>query len=143
MACWNRVTAKIVDGLPSEQVEDLCYARKVPLIYGRAALNNWQAFADAKIASVTPARERACSGTASSVSAGGRVGPRYAGQVLRPDAEPAADGSRAADVPGRPQRPDAVPQLFAYSTGQQLLRELSWPDLEDSVIDVIDRTVNK
>ena len=34
MACWNRVTAKIVDGLPTEQVENLCYARKVPLIYG-------------------------------------------------------------------------------------------------------------
>src|SRR5262249_49306629 len=32
MACWNRVTARIVQGLPRSQVEDLCYARKVPLI---------------------------------------------------------------------------------------------------------------
>ena len=42
-----------------------------------------------------------------------------------------------------PNHPDAVPQVFAYSTGQQMLRELSWADLEDSVIDLIDRTVNK
>ena len=33
--------------------------------------------------------------------------------------------------------------MFAYSTGQQMLRELSWAELEDSVIDLIDRTVNK
>ena len=38
--------------------KDLCYARKVPLIYGRAGLSNWQAFADAKISSVTPARQQ-------------------------------------------------------------------------------------
>jgi NAD(P)-binding Rossmann-like domain len=54
MACWNRVTARLVDGLPGHQVKDLDYARKVPLIYGRAGLNNWQAFADAKISSVSP-----------------------------------------------------------------------------------------
>ena len=42
-----------------------------------------------------------------------------------------------------PNHPDAVPQVFAYSTGQQMLRELSWEELEDSVIDLIDRTVNK
>ena len=33
MACWNRVTAHVVEGLPRDQVENLCYARKVPLIY--------------------------------------------------------------------------------------------------------------
>ena len=54
MACWNRVTAHIVEGLPKKQVEGLCYARKVPLIYARAGLNNWQAFADAKINSISP-----------------------------------------------------------------------------------------
>ena len=54
MACWNRVTAHLVDGLPRRQVDDLCYARKVPLIYGRGVLNNWQAWADAKISSVSP-----------------------------------------------------------------------------------------
>jgi spermidine dehydrogenase len=54
MACWNRVTVRLVDGLPGHQVKDLDYARKVPLIYGRAGLNNWQAFADAKISSVSP-----------------------------------------------------------------------------------------
>ncbi len=30
MACWNRVTARIVDGLPRGQVKNLCYARKAP-----------------------------------------------------------------------------------------------------------------
>ncbi len=54
MACWNRVAAHIVEGLPRRQVENLCYARKVPLIYGRAGLRNWQAFADARISSVSP-----------------------------------------------------------------------------------------
>ena len=42
-----------------------------------------------------------------------------------------------------PNHPEAVPQVFAYSTGQQMLRELSWEELEDSVVDLIDRTVNK
>ena len=42
-----------------------------------------------------------------------------------------------------PNHLEAIPQLFAYSTGQQMLREMSWEDLEDSVIDIIDRTVNK
>ena len=54
MACWNRVTAHVVQGLPADQVHALCYARKVPLIYGRAGLNNWQAFADSKVSNVSP-----------------------------------------------------------------------------------------
>src|SRR6185312_681253 len=54
MACWNRVTAHVVQGLPLNQVQGLCYARKVPLIYGRVGLNNWRAFADSKVASVSP-----------------------------------------------------------------------------------------
>ena len=55
MACWNRVTAHVVQG-PARRARSraLCYARKVPLIYGRAGLNNWQAFADSKVASVSP-----------------------------------------------------------------------------------------
>ena len=36
-------------GLPQEQVDNLCYARKVPLIYGRAALSNWVAWDAAKV----------------------------------------------------------------------------------------------
>ncbi len=54
MACWNRVTARLVDGLPRDQVRNLYYARKAPLVYCRVGLRNWQAFADAKISSVTP-----------------------------------------------------------------------------------------
>ena len=49
-----RPVRHVVEGLPKQQVEGLCYARKVPLIYGRAALNNWQAFADSKVASISP-----------------------------------------------------------------------------------------
>ena len=29
MACWNRVTAHVLEDLPRQQVKDLCYARKV------------------------------------------------------------------------------------------------------------------
>lgn len=143
MACWNRVTAHVVEGLPKHQVEGLCYARKVPLIYGRAALNNWQAFADSKVASVSP-RGTSLFWDSLSVSAGAGFGPtatpgKYYGPT--PNQPPSAPAQLTFTVV--PNHPDAIPQLFAYSTGQQMLRELSWPELEDSVIDVIDRTVNK
>jgi len=143
MACWNRVTAHVVQGLPSAQVQGLCYARKVPLIYGRAGLNNWQAFADAKLNSVRPA------GTTTfwdslSISAGAGFGPsatpgKYYGPT--PNQPPGCPAQLTFQV--IPNHPDAIPQLFAYSTGQQMLLEMSWGDLEDSVIDLIDRTVNK
>ena len=74
MACWNRVTAHVVEGLPKQQVEGLCYARKVPLIYGRAGLNNWQAFADSKVASVSP-RGTSLFWDNLSVAAGAGFGP--------------------------------------------------------------------
>lgn len=143
MACWNRVTAHVVDGLPKKQVEGLCYARKVPLIYGRAGLNNWQAFADAKLSSVSP-RGKSLFWDSFSVSAGAGFGPnatpgKYYGPT--PNSPPGAPAQLSFSVV--PNHPDAVPQLFAYSTGQQILKELSWADLEDSVIDLIDRTVNK
>ena len=143
MACWNRVTAHVVDGLPKKQVEGLCYARKVPLIYGRAALNNWQAFADSKVASISP-RGTSLFWDSLSVSAGAGFGPtatpgKYYGPT--PNQPPSAPAQLSFTVV--PNHPDAVPQLFAYSTGQQMLRERTWPELEDSVIDVIDRTVNK
>jgi spermidine dehydrogenase len=143
MACWNRVTAHVVDGLPKKQVEGLCYARKVPLIYGRAALNNWQAFADSKVASISP-RGTSLFWDSLSVSAGAGFGPsatpgKYYGPT--PNQPPSAPAQLTFTVV--PNHPDAVPQLFAYSTGQQMLRERTWPELEDSVIDIIDRTVNK
>ena len=143
MACWNRVTAHVVDGLPKKQVEGLCYARKVPLIYGRAALNNWQAFADSKVASISP-RGTSLFWDNLSVSAGAGFGPtatpgKYYGPT--PNQPPSAPAQLTFTVV--PNHPDAVPQLFAYSTGQQMLRERTWPELEDSVIDIIDRTVNK
>ncbi len=143
MACWNRVTAHVVDGLPKRQVEGLCYARKVPLIYGRAGLNNWQAFADSKVASVAP-RGTSLFWDSFSVTAGAGFGPnatpgRYYGPT--PNQPPSAPAQLSFTVV--PNHPEAIPQLFAYSTGQQMLREMSWGDLEDSVIDLIDRTVNK
>ena len=143
MACWNRVTAHVVDGLPKQQVEGLCYARKVPLIYGRVGLNNWQAFADSKVASVSP-RGTSLFWDSFSLSAGAGFGPnatpgRYYGPT--PNQPPSAPAQLSFTVV--PNHPDATPQLFAYSTGQQILRELRWADLEDSVIDLIDRTVNK
>ena len=143
MACWNRVTAHVVHGLPKQQVEGLCYARKVPLIYGRAGLNNWQAFADAKVSSVSP-RGTSLFWDNLTVSAGAGFGPnatpgKYYGPT--PNQPPTAPAQLSFTVV--PNLPDAVPQLFAYSTGQQMLREMSWGDLEDAVIDVIDRSVNR
>ena len=143
MAYWNRVTAHVVEGLPKKQVEGLCYARKVPLIYGRAGLKNWQAFADSKVASISP-RGTSLFWDNLSVAAGAGFGPsatpgKYYGPT--PNQPPSAPASLSFTVV--PNHPEAVPQVFAYSTGQQMLRELSWGDLEDSVIDLIDRTVNK
>jgi spermidine dehydrogenase len=143
MACWNRVTAHVVAGLPSTQVQALCYARKVPLIYGRAGLNNWKAFADSKVASVSP-RGTSLFWDSLSVTAGAGFGPnatpgKYYGPT--PNQPPEAPAQLTFTVV--PNHPDAIPQLFAYSTGQQMLREMSWADLEDSVVDLIDRTVNK
>jgi spermidine dehydrogenase len=143
MACWNRVTAHVVEGLPQSNVEGLCYARKVPLIYGRAGLNNWQAFADSKVSNVSP-RGTGLFWDTFSVAAGAGFGPnatpgKYYGPT--PNQPPSAPAQLTFQVV--PNHPDAIPQLFAYSTGQQMLLEMSWEDLEDSVIDLIDRTVNK
>jgi len=143
MACWNRVTAHVVQELPPAQVRGLCYARKVPLIYGRVGLNNWRAFADSKVASVAP-RGTTLFWDSFSISAGAGFGPtatpgKYYGPT--PNQPPEAPAQLTFTVV--PNHPDAIPQLFAYSTGQQMLREMSWEDLEDSVVDLIDRTVNK
>ena len=59
--------------LPREQVKNLCYARKVPLIYGRAVLNNWRAWADARISGVTP-RGKSLFWDSTSISAGASFG---------------------------------------------------------------------
>jgi spermidine dehydrogenase len=143
MACWNRVTAQVVKGLPTEQVQGLCYARKVPLIYGRVGLNDWQAFADSRVSNVSP-RGTSLFWDSFSVSAGAGFGPsatpgKYYGPT--PNQPPGCPAQLTFTVV--PNHPDAVPQLFAYSTGQQMLLERTWADLEDSVIDLIDRTVNK
>jgi spermidine dehydrogenase len=141
MACWNRVTAHVVQGLPLSQVQGLCYARRVPLIYGRAGLNNWRAFADSKVASVSP-RGTTLFWDTFSVAAGAGFGPSdKPAYGPTPNQPPECPAQLTFQVV--PNHPDAVPQLFAYSTGQQMLREMSWEDLEDSVLDLIDRTVNK
>ena len=141
MACWNRVTAHVVQGLPASQVQALCYARKVPLIYGRAGLNNWQAFADSKVSNVAP-RGTSLFWDTFSVAAGAGFGPPATPAYgPTPNQPPSCPAQLTFQV--IPNHPDAIPQLYAYSTGQQMLREMSWEDLEDSVIDIIDRTVNK
>ena len=107
-------------------VRGLCYARKVPLIYGRAGLSNWQAFADSKVSNVSP-RGTSLFWDSFSVSAGAGFGPsatpgKYDGPT--PNQPPSAPAQLSFTVV--PNHPQAVPQLFAYSTGQQMLRELSW-----------------
>ena len=136
MACWNRVTAHVVDGLPRDQVENLCYARKVPLIYARAALSNWQAFADAKIASVTP-RGNSLFWDSTSLSAGARFGSSYGPTPNEPPSAPAMLNFQVVATDHR-----ATPQLAAYEGGRKRLLEMSFADLENALIDVLDRSVN-
>ena len=76
MACWNRVTARLVDGLPRHQIQALDYARKVPLVYCRVGLRNWQAFADAQISSVSP-RGDSLFWDSTSLAAGSSFGTAY------------------------------------------------------------------
>lgn len=137
MACWNRVTAHLVDGLPRRQVEDLCYARKVPLIYGRAVLNNWRAWADARISSVTP-RGKSLFWDSTSIAAGARFGSAYG---PTPNQPPEAPASLTFQVV--PNDPDRTPQIAAYESGREILLNMSFADLEARLVDVIDRSVNK
>jgi spermidine dehydrogenase len=135
MACWNRVTAHIVDGLSKRQVENLCYARKVPLIYGRAGLRNWKAFADAKISSVSP-RGNSLFWDSTSLQMGARFGSVYGPTPNQPD-QPATLSFQVV-----PTGHDRTPQLAAYEEGRRKLLEMSFRDLERALIDVLDRSVN-
>jgi spermidine dehydrogenase len=136
MACWNRVTAHLVKGLPNDQVENLCYARKVPLIYGRAGLNNWRAFADARITNVSP-RGGTLFWDSTRLEAGASFGSAYGPTPNEPDAPGIL---RFQTVP---TGHDASQQLAAYEEGRQKLLEMSFQDLEDALIDTIDRSVNR
>ena len=139
MACWNRVTARLVTGLPDDQVANLCYARKVPLIYGRVALKNWQAWADAHVSSISP-RGTSLFWDSTSVSAGAGFGPTgspvYGPTPNQPPASPAQITFTVV-----PNEPDAIPQLYAYESGRKMLFERSFADLESSLWDVIQRVL--
>jgi spermidine dehydrogenase len=135
MACWNRVTAHIVEGLPRRQVENLCYARKVPLIYGRAGLRNWQAFADGRVSSVSP-RGNSLFWDSTSLQMGARFGSVYGPTPNEPD-KPATLSFTVV-----PTGHDRTPQLAAYEEGRQRLLEMSFRELENALVDVIDRSVN-
>ena len=137
MACWNRVTAHILEDLPRSQVQDLCYARKTPLIYGRAALNNWQAFADAKIASVSP-RGNSLFWDTTSLQAGPALRRRAYGPTPNTPDQPAVLNFTVV-----PTDHDATPQLAAYEGGRKKLLEMSFRELEGALVDVLERSVNK
>ena len=130
MACWNRVTARIVTGLPKDQVDNLCYARKVPLIYGRAALNNWQAWADAKVSSIAP-RGSSLFWDSTSISAGAGFGPAAA-PVYGPTPNQPPSSPAQLTFTVVPNRPDAIPQLWAYESGREMLLNMSFEDLENA-----------
>jgi spermidine dehydrogenase len=136
MACWNRVTAQVVDGLPRRQVENLSYARKVPLIYARASLNNWRAFADAKISNISP-RGNSLFWDSISLTVGSRFGSVYGPTPNTPD-QPAILNFQVV-----PSGFNTVPQLAAYEVGRQQLLEKSFGELEHALYDMIDRTVNR
>ena len=109
MACWNRVTARLVDGLPRHQVEALDYARKVPLVYCRVGLRNWQAFADAQISSVSP-RGNSLFWDSTSLSAGARFGSSYG---PTPNTPGAAGHAELDHGPERPEGEDPARVLRA------------------------------
>ena len=136
MACWNRVTARIVQGLPNQQVENLCYARKAPLVYCRVGLRNWQAFFDAKISNVAP-RGNSLFWDSTSLAAGARFGSVY-GPTPNTPAQPAT-----LSLTCTPGDPTKLTQLESYERGRETLLGMSFADFEDAIIDVIDRSVNK
>jgi spermidine dehydrogenase len=136
MACWNRVTARLVDGLPRHQVEALDYARKVPLVYCRVGLRNWKAFADAHISSVSP-RGNSLFWDSTSLAAGARFGSSY-GPTPNTPAQPAMLTLTAV-----PNDPGATTQLESYERGRQQLLNMSFGDFERAILDVIDRSVNR
>ncbi|KAB7741858.1 NAD(P)-binding protein [Nostocoides sp. F2B08] len=135
MACWHRVTAQVVQGLPRQQVEDLSYARKVPLIYARASLNNWQAFADSAVSSISP-RGNSQLWDSINLTMGQRFGSVYGPTPNSPDQPAILNFNLVAT--GH----DTTPQLGAYEVGRQKLLELSFEELEAGLYDMIDRTVN-
>jgi spermidine dehydrogenase len=135
MACWNRVTARLVDGLPRDQVTNLDYARKAPLIYCRVALRNWQAFADAKISSVQP-RGNSLFWDSTTLQAGVRFGSVYGPTRNTPD-KPALISLTC--TPGSLR---ARSQLESYEEGRRTMLEMSFRDYEDAIVDVLDRSLN-
>jgi spermidine dehydrogenase len=141
MACWNRVTAQVVEGLPDAQVEGLCYARKVPIIYGRAGLRNWNAWADSQISSVSP-RGASLFWNSMSLTAGAGFGPPD-DPVYGPT--PADDPNAPATLTftAFPNDPEAFPQTYAYETGRRILLTKTFNQLEREVVDMLDRSVNK
>ena len=123
------MTAKLVRGLPAEQVENLCYARKVPLIYGRAGLNNWKAFADAGSTASAP-RGTSLFWDRTSVAAGAGFGPvGDASYGPTPNQPPSSPATLTFQVV--PNGADAIPQLYAYESGREKLLEMSFEDLEE------------
>jgi spermidine dehydrogenase len=136
MACWNRVTARLVDGLPRHQIEALDYARKVPLVYCRVGLRNWQAFAAAHISSVSP-RGDSLFWDSTSLSAGAKFGSSYGPNPNTP-AQPAM-----LTLTATPNDPRATTQLESYERGRQQLLNMSFGDFERAIVDVIDRSVNR
>jgi spermidine dehydrogenase len=139
MACWNRVTARLVDGLPHDQVKNLDYARKAPLIYCRVGLNNWQAFSDARVSSITP-RGNSLFWDSTSLQVGQRFGTVYgppAGSPVTPD-KPALISLTC--TPGSLR---AKSQLESYEEGRRTLLEMRFRDFERAIVDVLDRSLNK
>jgi spermidine dehydrogenase len=135
MACWNRVTARIVRSLPADQVRGLDYARKAPLIYCRVGLRNWNAFAQAQIASVSP-RGNSLFWDSTSLAAGARFGTSYGPTPNTPD-RPAT-----LSLTVTPGSTRATSQLESYERGREQLLALSFRDFERSIVDIIDRSVN-
>ncbi|MDH2415424.1 NAD(P)-binding protein [Nocardioides sp. CER19] len=135
MACWNRVTARLVDGLPRHQVENLTYARKVPLVYCRVALRNWQAFADAKISSISP-RGDSLFWDSCSLQAGQVFGSAYGPTPTTPDRPALLSLNKV------PNDPRELTQLASYERGRQQLLTTSLRTFEHEIVDLIDRTVN-
>ncbi|MQA95310.1 MAG: hypothetical protein GEV11_11925 [Streptosporangiales bacterium] len=52
MACWTSVTSYVLRDLPPEQAAAMRYGVKVPLVYARAAVRDWTAFAAARVSRV-------------------------------------------------------------------------------------------
>jgi spermidine dehydrogenase len=131
MACWTAVSSHIVKGLPAGQVKAMRYAKKIPLVYARAAIRDWKAFEQAGFRN---ARGMKTFWDSMSLSAGEHFGSSYA----VPDS---SDSPAVVTFSKTPNKPGVVPQAKQFVAGRQLLMATRFAEYERQMRDMLARTL--